>query len=406
MKEYRSTPVAGTSDIVKEEAGRAPDGASLPTRGSAEVGMKSYDPDAPAEPEPPPVEAEQPEPPPPPPEPTSEVAAAPPPAHLRTDHALAELAANPASPMVLDMLAVLTRQVESAVDADRLEEALRIVSAIIEVESKAPEGTRRSYAIALKRMLVRSLLESLAGLAAVPRHRDAALRVLARGGEDAVEILLDKLANAPSIDERRSLFQALAQIKKGQEQLMHLLTHPKWFVVRNVAELLGELGMESAAPALSQQLAHPDERVRAAVAFALAKIGTARAVEPVRRALRDPAGAVRLQVALGVSGRKAGALAMPLVVAIDQEQDADVARELMLSLGRIASPDAVQALIKFAQPGGKLFGRKPSSRRLAAVEALRVAATPAAIGTLQGLADDGDKDVKSAARAALAELKR
>jgi HEAT repeat protein len=78
----------------------------------------------------------------------------------------------------------------------------------------------------------------------------------------------------------------------------------------------------------------------------------------------------------------------------------------MLALGRIGSPDAVQALIKFAQPGGKLFGRKPAPRRLAAVEALRVAATPAAIGTLQGLAEDSDKEVKSAARAALAELRR
>jgi HEAT repeat protein len=129
-------------------------------------------------------------------------------------------------------------------------------------------------------------------------------------------------------------------------------------------------------------------------------------VEPLRRALRDPSVVVRRQVAVGVGGRKAGPLAMPIVVAIEQEQDPDVARELMLALGRIGSPDAVQALIKFAQPGGKLFGRKPTTRRLAAVEALRVAATPAAMGTLQGLADDSDKEVKSAAKAALTELKR
>jgi HEAT repeat protein len=142
------------------------------------------------------------------------------------------------------------------------------------------------------------------------------------------------------------------------------------------------------------------------VAFALAKIGTSAAVEPLRRALRDVSPGVRMQVALGVGGRKAGALAMPMVVAIEQEQDLEVTRELMLALGRIGSPDAVQALIKFAQPGGKLFGRKPAGPRLAAVEALRIAATPAAIGTLQGMSDDSDKEVKSAARAALAELKR
>jgi HEAT repeat protein len=78
----------------------------------------------------------------------------------------------------------------------------------------------------------------------------------------------------------------------------------------------------------------------------------------------------------------------------------------MLALGRIGSPAAVQALIKFAQPGGRLFGRRPTALRVTAVEALRVAATPAAIGTLEGLADDGDKQVRLAAESALADLKR
>src|SRR5204863_7036603 len=92
--------------------------------------------------------------------------------------------------------------------------------------------------------------------------------------------------------------------------------------------------------------------------------------------------------------------------ALEEEEDEEVERELILALGRIGSPDAVQALIKFAQPAGRLFGRKPSSLRLAAVEALRLAATPAAIGTLQGLSDDGDKQVRGAALIALAQMKK
>jgi len=323
-----------------------------------------------------------------------------------TDEVLAELEAHPTAATVPDTLAVLSRQIESAVRGDRIEESLRIVDGIVRIEENVAEGSRRSYAIALKRVFTKPLLQSFAKLAAVAQHRDAALRVIARGGDDGVEILLDQLANAPSIDERRNLFAAVSQIKKGQEQLIHMLAHHQWFVVRNVAELLGELGLDGSVQALARQLQHADERVRGAVALALAKIGTSAAVEPLRRALRDAAPNVRLQVALGVGGRKAGALAMPMVVAIEQEEDPEVTRELMLALGRIGSPDAVQALIKFAQPGGKLFGRKPTGRRLAAVEALRVAATPAAIGTLQGLSEDSDKEVRSAARAALAELKR
>jgi HEAT repeat protein len=146
--------------------------------------------------------------------------------------------------------------------------------------------------------------------------------------------------------------------------------------------------------------------VRKAVALALAKIGTRSVVEPLHRALRDSAVEVRMQVALGIGGRKSLALAMPLVVAMEEEKDEGVVRELTLALGRIGSPDAVQALIKCVQPAGRIFGRKPTALRLAAVEGLRLAGTPAAYGTLEGLADDGDRQVRAAARAAVAQLGR
>jgi hypothetical protein len=323
-----------------------------------------------------------------------------------TDEVLEELGRNPTAPTVADTLAVLSRQVEAAMRSDRAEEAMRIVDGIVRIEESVAEDGRRTYAIALKRVLSKPLLQAFAKLAGVPLHQEAALRVLTRFGDPGAEVLIEQLASAGSADERRGLFGAVSRMNRGQEQLVQLLGHGQWFVVRNVVELLGEQGVESAIPALARLLEHPEERVRAAVALALAKIGSSSAVEPLRRALRDAAPGVRMQVALGVGGRRAGALAMPMVVAIEQEQDAEVVRELMLGLGRIGSPDAVQALIKFSQPGGKLFGRKPADRRLAAVEALRIAATPAAIGTLQGLGDDGDKAVRSAARAALAELKR
>jgi len=265
---------------------------------------------------------------------------------------------------------------------------------------------RRQYSIALKRMYNKALLEGVAELANSPLERDDALLVLRRAGEDGVEVLLDLLVAAPTIEERRGIFMALTGMKEGTDQLVHMLGHHQWFVVRNVAELAGELALEDAVPALAQQLDHDDERVRKAVALALAKIGSSGAAEPLRRALRDKSPEVRMQAALGVGGRKSSALAMPLVVAMEEEEDEGVERELMLALGRIGSSAAVQALIKFAQPGGRLFGRKPAALRATAVEALRLAATPAAVGTLEGLTDDGDKQVRSAAQSALTDLKR
>ena len=319
---------------------------------------------------------------------------------------VAELARRPKGPHVGHVLAVLGRQLETALRANRIEQALTVVAGIVSAERQAGEDGRRQYSITLKRMYTKPLLDAVAHLAGAPVHRQAALLVLQRAGGDGVEVLLDLLAAAHSSEERRGIFDALTQMKEGTDQLVHMLGHDQWFVARNAAELAGELGLEEAVPALARQLEHSDERVRKAVALALAKIGSRAAAEPVRRALKDKSPEVRIQAALGVGGRKSSALAMPLVVAMGEEEDEDVEKELMLALGRIGSADAVQAIIKFAQPGGKLFGRKPVALRVTAVEALRLAATPAAIGTLEGLTDDGDKQVRAAARTALADLKR
>ncbi|HEY6808450.1 MAG TPA: HEAT repeat domain-containing protein [Gemmatimonadales bacterium] len=363
-----------------------------------------------------PISREVPPPPPPEPPPPPPPSPAPPPPAPRAatssgkpspvDEGLAQLLRSPNSPAVGDILSVLGGHVETAVRSARWEHALKILSGIIRAEQQVPDTQKRQYSIALKRMYSKPLLDGLLQMLELPAHEADAVLVLQRAGADGVEVLLDLLVASPTASERRGVFNALAKMKEGGEQLIHMLGHPQWFVVRNVAELVGEMGVEEAVPALAKQLDHADERVRKAIALALAKIGSRGAAEPLRRALRDKAQAVRLQAALGVGGKRASALAMPLVVAMEEEKDPEVERELILALGRIGSPDAVQALIKMAQPSGKILGRKPTAYRIAAVEALRLAATPAALGTLQGLSGDSDRQVRAAAQAAVTELKR
>src|SRR6266705_2510973 len=295
---------------------------------------------------------------------------------------LADLERNSTSPTVGDLLAALIDLAASAAKLGRFEQVLGVISGITRVEEKVSEasGVRRQYTIALRRIYTKPVLEGLSRLLGAPKHRAAAVAALQRGGAAGVEVLMDVLAAAPTVGERRAVFDALKHMTEGTDQLVHMLEHSQWFVVRNVAELLGELGMDDAVPALGKCLDHEDERVRKAVGLALAKIGTRSAAEPLRRALRDRSQEVRMQVAVGIGGRKSSALAMPLVVAMEEEKDEAVVRELILALGRIGSPDAV--------------------------EALRLAATPAALGTLEGLSDDGDREVREAASRGVAELKR
>ncbi|HEX4560891.1 MAG TPA: HEAT repeat domain-containing protein, partial [Gemmatimonadales bacterium] len=322
------------------------------------------------------------------------------------DELLTRLEQGANLPSAGDTLVLLGEKMEAAVKAKRQEEALRIVAGVVRAERTLTDaGPRRQYGIALKRMYTKALFTILVELLDAPRYEADAELALQRGGGDAVEILLERLAESPTVAERRRAFDVLAKMKEAGSQLINMMGHPQWFVVRNVAELIGEMGLDEAVPALTKKIDHDDVRVRKAVALALAKIGTRSVVEPLRRALRDPLPEVRTQAALGVGGRRANALAMPLVVALDEEKDLEVSRELILALGRIGSPDAVQALIKLAQTSGGFFNKRPLGLRLAAIEALRLAATPAALGVLQGLLNDSDKQIKAAAQAAAQEIK-
>jgi HEAT repeat protein len=92
---------------------------------------------------------------------------------------------------------------------------------------------------------------------------------------------------------------------------------------------------------------------------------------------------------------------MSLAVRLPDEPNADVLRELHLALGRLATPEAVQALRAAASPGRGLLSRKPVANRLGAIEGLGLAGGPAAAGALQELLSDDDVSVREAAARAL-----
>lgn len=319
---------------------------------------------------------------------------------------LLELERHPTAPNVGEMLVALGRHFAAAIKEDDFQQAMRILAGVVRCEQRVPAEQRRQFTLALKRLYSKPVLEQLARRVTVPADQAEAVLALQGAGPDGVEALLELLVAAPTIPERESVFRALTEMKEGADQLIRRLGHYQWYVVRNVAELVGGLGLEEAVPALAKRLDHEDERVRKAVGHALAQIGTRAAAEPLRVALRDRSRDVRVHAAAGIAGRKSNALVLMLSSLLEDEQDKDVQRELVAALGRIGTPDAIQALIKLSHPPTRFFKRTPPWVRVAAVEALAVAGTPAAIGTLQGLSGDFDKSVRQAAQAALQARKR
>jgi hypothetical protein len=318
-----------------------------------------------------------------------------------TDELVHSLAEAKSEEAITESLNQLIAAGEEAARRADWKEVLATAHGLVQLEGTAKD--HRGFIIALRRLLPRSVLERIAQLASHGTLKTQAIAVLRRMGADGTEVLLHALVNAEDITERRAYFNALREMTEGSELLIHMLSHDQWFVVRNVADLCGELRLESAVPALAKQSAHSDERARRAVAGALARIGGSAAVEPLRRALRDPSPGVRLEATKSLDGRKNRNLAMSLAVAADEESKPDVQREMYLALGRIASNEAIQALRKAAEPGGRLFHRKPTAVRLAAVAGLH-AAGPSAANVLKELLKDDDREVREAVERSLATL--
>ena len=293
---------------------------------------------------------------------------------------------------------------EGAVQRDDWGELVRVTHGLVMLERRGGENAHhRGIGIALRRMLPRTSLERVAKLAARGNQRTEAVQVLRRMGVDGTEVLLSHMVDCEDAAERRAYFNAVKEMTEGGDLLLNMLTHDQWFVLRNVAVLCGELQVEKAVHPLSKLMSHDDERVRRAAAGALARIGGTPAYEPLRRAFQDSVPGVRLEAARNLDSRRNRGLVMALALIADQEKVPDVQAEMFLALGRLSTTDALAALKKAAEPGGRLLRRKPVSIRLAAIAGLH-AAGPAAASHLKEFLEDGDESVRTAVARALQTL--
>jgi hypothetical protein len=315
--------------------------------------------------------------------------------------AVARLADESDSLQVLSKLDQVQHGLARALNTGELNQAIEAILRMIRQEQQvADPETQRAYGIALRRVLTAETLRKFAPYVFDEVYHDDIVLLMRRAGTQGTKVLLDLLIEAPSQAERRACLKALRRLEEGQDVIASLLNHHEWFVVRNAADLVGELKIAEAAAALGKALSHDDPRVRRSVGMALARIGTPETALHLRRALVDPDPGVRKAVVKEIGGRALSGLAMPLLSAAAAEQDSEILGEFYQALGRIGTPDAVQALIK-ASGSGRLLSRKAAGPRLAAIAALGTAGTPPALEVLKRLAASRSSEIRAAATKAL-----
>ncbi len=273
-----------------------------------------------------------------------------------------------------------------------------LIAAVVAIESVVThKELRPAWSAVFDSMATPEALRAL--VVSLPTCGDAigsAMATLKRSGEAGAEALITELLASESMDVRRACFDALVEVRRGTGELVKLLNHEHWFVVRNAACLLGAFKSRSSEPELTASLTHTDERVRAAVVTALLQIDSPSSRASVRGMIRDDSAEVRRRSVRGF-------LAEPgvfsnvekLLLALERETEIDVQLEFLYALGTLATPDAVQKLIRLCSATGQY---RPPDFRIAAAEALASARLGAAVPMLRTMLKDPDQHARAAAR--------
>jgi len=306
--------------------------------------------------------------------------------------------------LVEETIRVTEQQFQSAVEGD----AWGTVRTILAHWRAAQEATPASVSKQIKAAQMRATdarhIESLANyMNANPQSDLSESRsVLENFGPFAMTLITSMLGILEHRPARLMVCDVLTSQGRDAIDLIGGFVHDKrWYVVRNVAKVLGDIASERAVGFLQKSSRHADPRVRIETLRALTRIPGTSARQLLLTFLKDNEAEVRLRAlrAVGQVGYEAAAPQLakriddPAVTSLDEKE----LRELFNAYSRIGGRDAVTRISRLARKS-PLFGRKRWwPVRLAAVHALAFSPAPEARAELATLAHARQAPIAQAA---------
>jgi hypothetical protein len=266
--------------------------------------------------------------------------------------------------------------------------------------------TRGMIMLAIHRVSTRAMVDELVarlGKARSEEERGGLRATLLHIGADTVTPLVRALVAATDLSARRAFRDALVALDQvGVPLLEDMVGDERWFVVRNMVGILGEIRSADAIEHFRRTIEHSDARVRRETILALGKVGGEESVPLLARGLNDQEASLRAAAALGLGLTKMPTAVTPLLARLGQETDLDAQLEIIRALGRVGDARAVEALSERAAAGG-FFSRTPAAIRVEAVRALADVGGEASRAILQRLLKDRNGQVREAVFTALSK---
>lgn len=121
-----------------------------------------------------------------------------------------------------------------------------------------------------------------------PGTAESLRSILGRFGETAAQSYLDRPLNEPEAAKRRALLKLATTLGPvAVPAILERMTHPKWYFVRNLCIILGEISDRRAVSALIRAASHPEQRVRREAILAIGKLGASEAVPALGKILLE-----------------------------------------------------------------------------------------------------------------------
>jgi hypothetical protein len=251
-----------------------------------------------------------------------------------------------------------------------------------------------------EKSLIERMVYRLGEVRIAPVERGFLVGAVGALAELSVKPTLRAYLAAPA--ELREPYRAAmrAAADRAMEPLEEALGEADGAIVAAAAHFMGLTGSPDAVPLLSGLMKHPIDAVREAALYALAEIGGREIARPAVAALRDLSASVRAAAARVIAVCGDPTASESLVRRLEHEEDEGVLAGTLIAIGRLASPDALGVLAKYAEPGGFLK-RRTAHLRAAAIEGIGHIHTTEARALLELYSHDKEPTVRRAAEAAL-----
>jgi len=139
--------------------------------------------------------------------------------------------------------------------------------------------------------------------------------------QNAIKPLVHLLGELNSSKARRVVCDTLSEIGKNAFELfIPYIDDRKWYLVRNIVYILGQIRNEQSIPSIQKAFHHEDPRVRREVVRALGLIGGPKVVPLLSKALMDEDVRVRAMAALNL-GKVGDRVALDSLLEIIQSKD-------------------------------------------------------------------------------------